>query len=120
MPTLPKHKTKPWVAVRDKRYKPKRDKYNKPISRSSPEHVKFYNSKRWRSLRNYYISMFPLCELCEKAGFIVPAKEIDHIKPMRLGGSWTSIDNLQSLCSLCHQRKTLSEVRKNIKNKKKI
>jgi len=120
MPSLPKHKTKPWVAKRDKRYEPKRDKFNKPISRSSPEHVKFYNSKRWRSLRNYYISMFPLCELCEKSGFITPGEDVDHKIPMRLGGQWTSIENLQTLCKPCHNRKTARESKKKFIKKKNI
>jgi 5-methylcytosine-specific restriction endonuclease McrA len=119
MPTLPKHKAKPWVAVRDKRWRPRRDAFNNPISRSDPQYVRFYASKRWRSLRNYYISMNPLCEECERNGFITPGQDVDHIKPMRLGGAMTSLDNLQTLCKSCHNRKTARESRKNI-NKNKI
>ena len=101
-PHFPKGKPRPWI--------PKRDKQDakglKPQSRSSEEHTQFYNSKRWRSLRAYYIQMNPVCELCEKQGYIIAGECVDHIEPMRFGGSETSLNNLQTLCNSCHATKS--------------
>ena len=104
MPNFPKSKLRPWIPkrIRD-------NKGNKPVSRSSDEYVSFYQSKQWRSLRNYYIQMFPLCELCDKQGYTIAGECVDHIKPMRFGGSHISMDNLQTLCNSCHASKSGKE-----------
>jgi 5-methylcytosine-specific restriction protein A len=41
-------------------------------------------------------------------GVVVAASEVDHIKPKRNGGrdDW---DNLQTLCQVCHSKKTAAE-----------
>ena len=101
MPNFPESKSRPWI--------PKRlrdNKGNKPASRSNAEHSEFYQSKQWKSLRNYYIQMNPLCELCDKQGYTIAGECVDHIEPMRFGGSHTSIDNLQTLCNSCHASKS--------------
>ena len=102
MATFPKSKSRPWI--------PKRENIDnkglRPTTRSEGDMVKFYNSKKWRSLRNYYYSMNPLCEECERAGYIIEGRDVDHITPMRLGGSHTSLSNLQTLCKTCHARKS--------------
>ena len=99
MPTFPKSKSRPWI--------PKRDKGNAPRSGDiSGENMKFYNSKKWRSLRNYFIQMNPLCKSCEDMGYITPGQEVDHIKPIRLGGAECLVSNLQTLCKSCHARKS--------------
>jgi 5-methylcytosine-specific restriction protein A len=36
-------------------------------------------------------------------------QELDHIKPIRLGGEMYDIENLQSLCKSCHGRKSAKE-----------
>ena len=63
---------------------------------------------RWRKIRKMKLSMNPLCEHCQKRGIIESAKEIDHIVPLRKGGTH-QFDNLQSLCKSWHSRKTASE-----------
>lgn len=64
----------------------------------------------WRKLRQVFIRQNPLCAMCMQQGRIVPAKEVDHIRPHRgdnaLRMDW---DNLQALCKPCHSRKTASE-----------
>ena len=67
---------------------------------------KIYN-RRWRSIRNLYISKHPLFELCEAAGRLTPAAEVHHKIPVEQGGSHAE-DNLQALCKSCHSRITLS------------
>lgn len=101
MPTFPKGKRRPWIPT-----KQRDNKGLKPLSRSTEEYVSFYNSKQWRSLRNYYIQMNPLCELCDAEGYTIPGQCVDHIEPMRFGGSKTSLDNLQTLCNPCHATKS--------------
>lgn len=105
MASFPKTKHRPWIPKKDRSYG------LKPKSRSTDDMVKFYHSKRWKSLRNYYFSMNPLCEECERSGYIIEGREVDHIQPMRLGGSALSINNLQTLCKSCHARKSGRESR---------
>ncbi len=45
MPTLPKGKRRPWI--------PEKPKHMREVDNAS-----FYNSKRWRALRNYFIQIW--------------------------------------------------------------
>ena len=94
MPTLPKGKRRPWI--------PEKPKHMREVDNAS-----FYNSKRWRALRNYFIQMNPLCSQCEGDGNgPTGAQCVDHIKPISMGGSMVSISNLQALCNSCHAIKS--------------
>ena len=59
------------------------------------------------------MGMNPLCEECDRAGYTTPGQCVDHIKPMRFGGSPTALNNLQTLCNSCHAYKTGKESRQN-------
>tara|TARA_R100001244_G_scaffold132156_2_gene107339 strand:+ start:2188 stop:2511 length:324 start_codon:yes stop_codon:yes gene_type:complete len=107
MPKFPKGKKKTWLC------RPK-DSYRKGYA-DTP--IDFYNTKKWRSLRNYYIQMNPLCKECDRHGILTPGKEVDHIIPLRLGGDPYRMNNLQSLCRSCHARKSGREGQTNKKNK---
>jgi len=109
MPILPKGKKRPWI--------PEKPKHMREIDNAS-----FYNSKRWRSLRNYYIQKNPICEQCNREGIIKGAQCVDHIKPITMGGSPVDSKNLQSLCNSCHAKKSgreASEKRNNVKTYKR-
>ena len=94
MPTLPKGKRRPWIP-------------EKPKHMREGDNASFYNSKRWRALRNYFIQMNPLCSQCERDGNgPTGAQCVDHIKPISMGGSMVSISNLQALCNSCHAIKS--------------
>ena len=94
MTTLPKGKRRPWI--------PEKPKHMREVDNAS-----FYNSKRWRALRNYFIQMNPLCSQCERDGNgPTGAQCVDHIKPISMGGSMVSISNLQALCNSCHAIKS--------------
>lgn len=71
------------------------------MSRLAGKHV--YNSRRWVRMRGAIINREPLCRLCGR-----PAKEVDHLIPLRMGGADTAA-NLQPLCRTCHGRKTSGE-----------
>jgi len=72
--------------------------------------------RTWKKVRKIKLAINPLCEECLKAGIVKQAEEVHHIKPvadypeLRL-----AIDNLQSLCKTCHNKKTAEEK----KNRKK-
>lgn len=70
---------------------------------------KYYNTKQWKNLRNYYIRRNPLCEICLSKGIVKPANEVHHRTPYLRGKTdeerWQLLldeDNLQSLCYECH------------------
>ena len=113
MPKLPPKKSRTWIPKRERKI----EVFKSTASRSSGDMRQFYNSKAWRSLRNYKIQMQPLCEHCESKGLTEPAREIDHIEAIKDGGPKLSISNLQSLCKSCHASKSAKEreARKHIK-----
>ena len=45
------------------------------------------------------------CVKCGRGGRL----EVDHIRPLHLGGAWYDLGNLQSLCYDCHSAKSLRE-----------
>ncbi len=66
---------------------------------------------RWRRLRVMFLRRHPLCAdpFQVHGGSPVPATDVDHVQPLRDGGS-NRIDNLQQLCHSCHSRKTAEDV----------
>lgn len=66
----------------------------------------FYQSKEWKSFRALYLSTHPLCNICEQQGRTTAATVLDHIQPIKQGGSVWKEYNLQGLCKSCNARKT--------------
>jgi 5-methylcytosine-specific restriction protein A len=66
----------------------------------------FYNGKAWRTLAKRQLQREPLCAECFKNGRVNTAVIADHVVPIKQGGARLDIDNLQSLCRACHNRKT--------------
>jgi len=58
---------------------------------------------RWRQVRMRFLKHNPLCAHCSRL-----AQLVDHIRPLRAGGThdW---GNLQSLCRSCHAVKSEAE-----------
>ena len=79
----------------------------------------FYGTSQWKKVREQYINQHPLCEHCEKRGYVVEGKEVDHIVEIEDGGDKTNPDNLQTLCIRCHRKKTADEKRRR-EDKKKL
>jgi 5-methylcytosine-specific restriction protein A len=75
--------------------------------RRDPETNKRYGAA-WRKIRAAYIAAHPLCEQCQRAGRLTPAREVHHILPLAQGGTHEA-GNLMSLCTACHSGITLAE-----------
>ena len=74
--------------------------YNKPLYDKGE-----YNTTQWRKLRMIILNDEPMCRECKRKA----ASVIDHIKPIRLGGDFWSMKNLQPLCTGCHNSKSGKE-----------
>jgi len=70
---------------------------------------RFYSSARWRKVRARKLAANPLCEMCIKDGRLTGAQMVDHITPIKRGGAQLDMNNLQSLCNACHNKKTAKE-----------
>lgn len=54
--------------------------------------------------------------MCAEFNIVTPATVVDHIIEISDGGKADDINNLQSLCRACHNRKTAKEA---VKRRKK-
>lgn len=97
MPTIKKRMQRPW--------QPKR----KSFEGYRHHNTEFYQSTAWRKLRALKLEQEPMCEECLKEGRLIPARMVDHIVPINKGGASLDIDNLQSLCNVCHARKSAKD-----------
>ena len=73
-----------------------------------PEHRRANASTRgynyeWHKIRVQVLEGEPNCRRCGKQ-----AQMVDHIRPIRLGGTH-DIANLQPLCNPCHGQKTVAD-----------
>lgn len=69
-----------------------------------------YNTRRWRDLRLYKLSLNPLCEVCEQNHKLKLATQVHHKKEISTGVTIEDkrrlgfdINNLQALCTKCHK-----------------
>ena len=72
-----------------------------PATRHPWKHL--YKTARWLRLREYHLSVQPLCEFCLKTEDITAAEVVDHIEPHK--GQldlFHDPSNLQSLCKHHH------------------
>lgn len=82
----------PQASIYDKQTKRKRN----PI----------YATAQWRAVRLMKLRRNPTCEADDCRAF---AREIDHVVSLNAGGAPFDMNNLQSLCTSCHARKTARE-----------
>lgn len=75
------------------------------------EDKRFYDSALWRKLRLHVLKHEPYCRECASRGEVGLAVVVDHIRPLRSGGSRTSLSNLQPLCQKDHNAKRSKESR---------
>lgn len=63
-----------------------------------------------QKIRQQQFTQSPLCAECAKNNRVTIATISDHLIPLWMGGS-ESIDNRQSLCLSCHDKKTKEEAK---------
>lgn len=96
----------PHQVVADGRRDAQLKKANVRYNRTRSESDKFYSTAAWRSFRNHYLIMHPLCVDCEADGVIEPAKVVDHIKPFKEHPELALDEsNMRGLCRLCDNRR---------------
>lgn len=103
MPSIPKGNRKTFAVKARSTYL--KDK-NRAFTNIDKSNASFYNSRQWRKLRLMILQREPLCKECEKKNRFVSAVVVDHILPINKGGAKLSLDNLQGLCTTCHNRKS--------------
>ena len=73
------------------------------------DYIKLIHTQRWRRLRRDILTAHPLCERCQADGYVAPATEVHHRKPVEDGVNYNEkyrlmydSDNLMALCHDCH------------------
>ncbi len=70
------------------------------------DYRKLINTGRWRKLRRSVLTAHPLCERCYDEGYITPASEVHHRRPVEYGVDYAEKHRLMydpgNLCALCH------------------
>lgn len=98
---------------REQILKPKqKERFKEQAGRTEASRSGFYNSPGWKKVRLLRITNNPLCQHCEKRGFVNRATVVDHVKPVDLFPDLAlEYDNTQSLCDFCHDLKTKADTR---------
>lgn len=78
--------------------------------------TKIYSSKRWIATREHVLNNNPFCVLCAEKDRVVPAVDVDHLRPLSdiiLHGLDSELaydlENLRGLCKRCHGEKSATE-----------
>ena len=71
--------------------------------------AKAHQTYQWELASKLKRANDPLCEICLAAGQRVPARQVDHIKPIAHGGAMYDMANLQSLCNDCAEAKNAED-----------
>jgi len=103
MPNIPKGNRTTLAVKARSTYVKDKDKAFSGMDRSN---ATFYNSRQWRKLRLMILQRDPICKDCEKKNIFVSSIVVDHILTINKGGAKYSADNLQGLCTSCHNRKS--------------
>ena len=111
MPSLNK-KNRPTNAVKSRAHK--QYEVARAFKGMSRANRGFYTSTAWRKVRHQVIARDPLCVICLDEGRLVDTTTVDHITPINQGGQRFDLDNLQGLCSSCHNRKSAKDKEKYI------
>jgi len=81
-------------------------KKGRDITHNKTALQKYYNTPRWKRLREFKFGDNPICEICYKNGIITITEEVHHKIPIDIRNPDEDLiydyDNLQSLCKECH------------------
>ena len=88
-----------------------------------PRYQKLLNDRRWKELRRAYLQQHPLCERCQREGFVTAAVDVHHNQPVESAKTEQEMErlaynpsNLEALCIPCHI-KTHQDARSHTKEK---
>lgn len=76
--------------------------------------TKRIRGRQLQTLRQRLFLINPLCVLCERAGRLSVATDLDHIVALVNGGG-NEEENLQGLCAACHVDKTAVDLGQQVK-----
>ena len=91
----------------------------------NPRYQRLLNSPRWKNIRRAYLQQHPLCERCQREGFVRSAVDVHHKRPVESAKTEQEMErlaynldgnNLEALCIPCHI-KTHQEMRSHTKEK---
>ena len=69
-----------------------------------------YQSKKWKKLRKFVLERDKhLCQICLDGSRVTPGNVVDHKIPIKQGGAQLHPANLQTLCEVCHAKKSQKE-----------
>ena len=67
------------------------------------------NSPSWKNIRRAYLQQHPLCERCQREGFVTAAVDVHHKQPVESAKTEQEMErlaynpaNLEALCIPCH------------------
>ena len=106
MPSIPKNNRTTYAVKARSTYIKDKAKAFKGIDKSNKY---IYNSTQWKKIRQLVLHNNPLCVMCRKKNIYTTANTVDHIQPINKGGAVYALNNLQSLCSSCHNRKSAND-----------
>uniref|UniRef100_A0A3P8REU9 Zinc finger, RAN-binding domain containing 3 n=1 Tax=Astatotilapia calliptera TaxID=8154 RepID=A0A3P8REU9_ASTCA len=77
-------------------------------------------SQRKEILENTWLTQLPLKQLNEMIRAPVEGDfwQVDHIRPVYSGGGQCSLDNLQTLCTVCHKARTAQQAKERSQSRK--
>jgi 5-methylcytosine-specific restriction enzyme A len=85
-----------------------RSRFDALDRRKTAETKAFYSSAQWTLTSKMHRQKEPLCRRCKKNGYVVQGELVHHNPPLeellKTGGNPFSDDNLETLCTSCHQR----------------
>lgn len=75
------------------------------------DYIRMIHSSRWTELRRQVLTEHPLCEMCERDGYVAAAREVHHRTPVETAVTRADKErlmfnrgNLMALCHDCHVR----------------
>ena len=73
------------------------------------DYRRLIHTARWLRLRRDTLTAHPLCERCQVDGYVTPATEVHHVRPVEYGLNYAEKEalmfnpsNLRAMCHACH------------------
>jgi 5-methylcytosine-specific restriction protein A len=77
--------------------------------RARPDATQRGYDRKWKTFRLSFLADHPLCETCRAEGRLTEATVVDHVTPHKGDREAFWAGPFQSLCEVCHNRKSATE-----------